>query len=331
MARSRAHAPAPGRASAGVAFLGAKRFPEALKLIGGRRSSWKKLDDKLLLVDIHLLESKIHAARRWANMPKAKAALVPGAHERKIYVGARRRRRRRPSRSSRQPRPGEGRKTAYSPQVFEAFDASSQLWRSERASARSSTCSSARSRPWPPRPPPPPSPPPRAGSSTKGRAGRYEGGGERDGARSLKDLQTALAPEQELVGRPHHEAASTLCATRSWRQNLLERVEDLAPTSIAPADLPLAVPEALSQMITTAARGNPGARAVPHRVRRPGGEHQMVRRRWTPLPTWTSKSWSRAHREIVQDCQAQREPTTSRAKNKRPARARSVRVNLTTR
>ena len=51
-----------------------KEYSEALALLSGPINDARRLDNKLLLGDIHLLERKLHFS--FKNLPKAKAALT---------------------------------------------------------------------------------------------------------------------------------------------------------------------------------------------------------------------------------------------------------------
>lgn len=55
-------------------LMESKEYSEALTILSGLVKEVRKLDDKLLLVDIDLLECKLHFSLR--NLPKAKAALT---------------------------------------------------------------------------------------------------------------------------------------------------------------------------------------------------------------------------------------------------------------
>ncbi|KAL6294778.1 hypothetical protein ACE6H2_002920 [Prunus campanulata] len=55
-------------------LMESKEYSEALSLLSGLIKEVRRLDDKLLLVDIDLLESKLHFSLR--NLPKAKASLT---------------------------------------------------------------------------------------------------------------------------------------------------------------------------------------------------------------------------------------------------------------
>ncbi|GBG33645.1 26S proteasome non-ATPase regulatory subunit 11-like [Hondaea fermentalgiana] len=67
-------------------YLSTGRFQQALKLLAELQTEVKKLDDKQLLVEIFLIESRVHHALR--NLPRAKSSLTAARSvSNSIYVG----------------------------------------------------------------------------------------------------------------------------------------------------------------------------------------------------------------------------------------------------
>ena len=233
-------------------FLETRRYPEALKLIGALAFEVKKLDDKLLLVDIHLLESKIHYALR--NMPKAKAALTAArTNGNAIYVP--------PSaqcvidsQSGILHAEEKDYKTAYS-YFFEAFEQLNNLEedaRARRALKYMLMCKVMSGQAD------------EVANLVAAKGGIKHQGAELDamkavasayGARSLKDLQLVLAShEKELQDDPIIAAHLGALRDSLMEQNLLRVIEPFSRVEIAHVatliDLPLAEVETkLSQMI----------------------------------------------------------------------------------